>query len=247
MTREIDGITYYKDSKGAWVPSEQVKDTDKLRDQMVNTIADKLMELRTHMIRVKADILEDIAAFMETMADEYGVKLGGLKGNLSFSSYDGNIKLQYYCNDYLTFNEGIHVAKSLIDEYLADATKDASPAIRQIVQAAFNMRQGRMDVKAILKLRDIKENDPRWVKAMQIIDESKQWNSGRRSLRFYVKNKSTNGMDLVPLDFSLLLGEELEYEEDLPSDAQKAEDPADGTHKLCEVNIPDLPEGECGD
>lgn len=207
MTRTIDGETYYRNPIGGWIPESQIKDTDKLRDQMVMGIAEKLLDLRQEMIKVKADVIEDIDAFMQTMGEVYNVKLGGNKGNLQFTSYDGNVQIKYYNVDYLTFNEGIHVAKALIDEYLADVTKDSSPAIKQIVNAAFNMKQGRMDVKAILKLSEINEDDPRWLKAMQIIDQSKQWNTGKRSLRLYIRNRKTNELELCPLDFSILMGE----------------------------------------
>lgn len=206
MTLQIGDKTYYKKANGTLVPEDQVKDSDRLRDQFVLEAAEKIMDIRTQMIRVKAEILDDIEAFMQTMSESYGVKLGGEKGNLSFTSFDGRVQLKYYRNDYLTFNEGIHIAKKLIDEFLEDITKDSSRSIKQIVNSAFNLKQGRMDVKAILKLREINETDPRWVKAMQIIDESKQWNEGSRALRLYIRGK-TGEMELVPMDFTSLMGE----------------------------------------
>lgn len=212
MTKEIDGIVYYIKGDGCLVPEDQVKDTDKLRDQLVLGIAEKILDLKQEMIKVKADIVEDIDAFMQTMSEQYGVELGGDKGNLTFTSFDGRVQVKYYNNDYLTFNEGIHVAKKLIDEFLEDITKDSSRSIKQIVNSAFNLKQGRMDVKAILKLREINEDDPRWQKAMQIIDESKEWHAGSRALRLYVRSRSGH-MDLIPLDFSVLMGEAIEEDE----------------------------------
>lgn len=206
MTKEIDGKLYYKKADGTLVPEDQVKDIDKLRDQMVMGIADKMLYLKQEMIKTKADVVEDIEAFMETASEQYDVKYGGEKGNLTFTSFDGNVQIKYYSNDYLTFNEGIHVAKKLIDEFLEDITRDSSKSIKQIVNQAFNLKQGRMDVKAILKLRDINETDPRWVKAMGIIDESRQYVSGNKSLRLYLKNRQTEKMEHIPLDFSILMG-----------------------------------------
>lgn len=222
MTLQIGDKTYYKKANGTLVPEDQVKNSDRLRDQFVLEAAEKIMDIRTQMIRVKAEILDDIEAFMQTMSESYGVKLGGEKGNLSFTSFDGRVQLKYYRNDYLTFNEGIHIAKKLIDEFLEDITKDSSRSIKQIVNSAFNLKQGRMDVKAILKLREINETDPRWVKAMQIIDESKQWNEGSRALRLYIRGK-TGEMELVPMDFTSLMGEAAsDY---VPMDAEAVEVP----------------------
>ena len=206
MTKEIDGITYYRKADGSLVPEDKIKDLDKLRDQIVMGIADKVLSLKQEMIRTKADVVEDIEAFMETASEQYGVNYGGEKGNLTFTSFDGNIQIKYYSNDYLTFNEGIYVAKQLIDEFLEDITKDSSKSIKQIVNNAFNLKQGRMDVKAILKLRDINETDPRWVKAMGIIDESRQYVTGNKALRLYIRNRGTDKMEYIPLDFSVLMG-----------------------------------------
>lgn len=213
MKKEIDGVIYYRKSDGSLVPEDTVKDTDKLRDQTVYCIAEKILNMRQEMIKVKADVIEDIDAFMETMSEQYGVNLGGDKGNLTLSSYDGGIKIQYYNNEYITFNEGILIAKQLIDEYLTDATRNAPSSLKQIVESAFNMRQGKMDVKQILKLRSLNIDDSRWVKAMQIIDESKQVHSGRKSLRLYMRNRHDE-FEVIPLDFTLILGEEDPYQDE---------------------------------
>lgn len=207
MTREIDGKLYYMKGDGSLIPEDQVKDTDKLRDQFVMSLAEKMLDLKSEMIKVKAEVLDDIDAFMETMGEQYGVTMGGAKGNLTWTSYDGNVRIQYYNNDSLTFNEGIHVAKQLIDDFLNDITKDSSSTIKQIVNAAFSFKQGRMDVKAILKLREINEKDLRWQKAMSIIDESKQWIPGNKSLRLYIKNKLTGSLEPCDMDFTKLMGE----------------------------------------
>lgn len=202
MTKEIEGKTYYMRGDGTLVPEEQVKPKDRLRDQFVMDTAMKMAKLRTEMIRLKAEVVDDIDAFMEMMAEEYDVHLGGDKGNLTFSSFDGNVQIQYSQSNYTRYNEGIYIAKQLIDEFMDDITKDSSSSIRQIVEAAFSMRQGHIDPKAIARLRSINETDPRWVKAMQIIDESRMVVPGSKNLRLYVRNKISDKMELQSLDFS---------------------------------------------
>ena len=154
MIKEIDGTKYYLKSDGSLVPETQVKDIDKLRDQVVQKAAENLMDLKTRMIQEKAAVIEDILEFMDVSAEQYGVKLGGEKGNLTLTSIDGNVRLEYKNNDSITFNEQIQVAKQLIDEYLDDLTKDSNPELRTIVSAAFRLRQGRIDVKSVLRLRE---------------------------------------------------------------------------------------------
>lgn len=204
MIKDIDGTKYYLKSDGSLVPESQVKDIDKLRDQVVQDAAEKLMDLKTRMIQEKTAVVDDILEFLDVSADQYGVKLGGDKGNLTLTSIDGNIRVEYKNSDTITFNEQIQVAKQLIDEYLDELTKDSNPELKTIVSAAFRLRQGRIDVKSVLKLREYNINDERWKKAMDIIDDAKQIVSTKKCLRLYVRNKLTGAMENQPFDLSVL-------------------------------------------
>ncbi len=204
MIKDIDGTRYYLKSDGSLVPESQVKDIDKLRDQVVQDAAEKLMDLKTRMIQEKTAVVDDILEFLNVSADQYGVKLGGDKGNLTLTSIDGNIRVEYKNSDTITFNEQIQVAKQLIDEYLDELTKDSNPELKTIVSAAFRLRQGRIDVKSVLKLREYNINDERWKKAMDIIDDAKQIVSTKKCLRLYVRNKLTGAMENQPFDLSVL-------------------------------------------
>lgn len=204
MIKEIDGTKYYLKSDGSLVPETQVKDIDKLRDQVVQKAAENLMDLKTRMIQEKAAVIEDILEFMDVSAEQYGVKLGGEKGNLTLTSIDGNVRLEYKNNDSITFNEQIQVAKQLIDEYLDDLTKDSNPELRTIVSAAFRLRQGRIDVKSVLRLREYNISDERWRKAMDVIDDAKQIISTKKCLRLYIRNKLSGDMEFQPFDLSTL-------------------------------------------
>lgn len=204
MIKEIDGTKYYLKSDGSLVPETQVKDIDKLRDQVVQKAAENLMDLKTRMIQEKAAVIEDILEFMDVSAEQYGVKLGGEKGNLTLTSIDGNVRLEYKNNDSITFNEQIQVAKQLIDAYLDDLTKDSNPELRTIVSAAFRLRQGRIDVKSVLRLREYNISDERWRKAMDVIDDAKQIISTKKCLRLYIRNKLSGDMEFQPFDLSTL-------------------------------------------
>ena len=114
------------------------------------------------------------------------------------------MRLEYKNNDSITFNEQIQVAKQLIDEYLDDLTKDSNPELRTIVSAAFRLRQGRIDVKSVLRLREYNISDERWRKAMDVIDDAKQIISTKKCLRLYIRNKLSGDMEFQPFDLSTL-------------------------------------------
>lgn len=203
MTKVIDGKTYYlKD--GSYFLEDNVKPADRLRDQFVMEAAEKLLSLRQEMIKLKAEITDDMESLVDLMAEKYDVKMGGEKGNLSFSSFDGNVRIERRINERIIFTETILVAKQLIDDYLEDLTKGSSTELKQIVSSAFRLKQGQPDVKAVMKLKELNISDERWVKAMQIIDDSKQLISCSPSINLYVRSKLTDKPERQVLDFSTL-------------------------------------------
>ena len=154
------------------VPIEAVKDIDKLRDGVVLTIAERIKALESYMKEGKAKCMSDIEEFLKISAEQYGVKMGGTKGNVMLTSYDGSVQVILAQANNLVVNEGVNMAKELIDDYLADITSDASPDVRTIVNLAFKVKQGRMDVKRLMELKQCNIQDERWLKAMEIISDS---------------------------------------------------------------------------
>ena len=124
------------------------------------------------MKEIKAKCMSDIEEFVKISAEQYGVKMGGTKGNVMLTSYDGSVQVIMAQSNNLVVNEGVNAAKELIDDYLTDITSNASSDLRAIVTMAFKVKQGRMDVKRLMELRQCNIRDERWLKAMEIISDS---------------------------------------------------------------------------
>ena len=203
MKKEIDGVVFREDSRGALVPESSIKPQDILKDDLVEESAEKILALESEMRRVKSDIMESIRAYIGLIGDKYGVKLGGQKGNIQLVSLDGKTKILISISERISLNENVIAAKELIDEYLEDAIKGSSADIKQLVTSAFRVKQGSLDARSILRLRQLNIEDERWKKAMDIIADSIVIQSSESYLRLYRKN--TSGiMEYVPLDFSVI-------------------------------------------
>ena len=203
MKKEIDGVVFREDSRGALVPESSIKPQDILKDDLVEESAEKILALESEMRRVKSDIMESIRAYIGLIGDKYGVKLGGQKGNIQLVSLDGKTKILISISERISLNENVIAAKELIDEYLEDAIKGSSADIKQLVTSAFRVKQGSLDARSILRLRQLNIEDERWKKAMDIIADSIVIQSSESYLRLYKKN--TSGiMEYVPLDFSVI-------------------------------------------
>lgn len=190
--QNVNGKEYCINSAGSMVPIEAVRDIDKLRDSVVTRIAEKIKALEVYMKEVKAQCMSDIEEFLVISAEQYNVKMGGSKGNVMLTSYDGSEQIVLAQANNLVVNEGVNMAKTLIDEYLADITSEASPDLRAIVTLAFRVKQGRMDVKRLMELKQCDIRDERWLKAMEIISDSVTVASTTPCLR--LRDKTAEGV-----------------------------------------------------
>lgn len=193
---------YMIDAKGNHIRMENVKDIDKLRDQLVYGLIPEFKLARHSLVTLKKRAFEDIAAFVELAVERYGAKVGGDKGNVRLISFDGRYKIERSMNDYLSFDEGLIAAKALINECLTEWTEGSRPEIRSIVDRAFRHdRDGNVSIGAILQLRRLEINDDRWNRAMQAIGDSLQVVESKAYFRAYEKN-AAGGWDAISLDIA---------------------------------------------
>lgn len=202
MIKVIDGKVFYEDARGSLVPEEMVKPVDQLRDQLVTKIMGEIHNLKEIMTSTKAGIIEDIEAFMELAAAEYNLTIGGKKGNLTLSSFDGMYRVSLAMNDRQSFTEGIYLGKAVIDKCIEKWSDGANANLKAIIDQAFQVNQsGRMDIRRILALRKLAINDDDWRKAMEIISDSVQVETSKQYLRTHVRD-SEGKYQMVNLDLS---------------------------------------------
>ena len=125
---------YMENAQGCLVPIANIRPIDLARNELVKEKREKIKALQAEMRAVKASLLSDVDAFVQLSGERYGVKLGGVKGNVSLLSFDGKYKLT---RDYwllLTVDEGLQAAKELIDGCLRRWCKDALSELGAVVE-----------------------------------------------------------------------------------------------------------------
>lgn len=182
---------FRQDAKGRLVPEDQIKEVDKLRDEFVLSIVDRACELRDELRDFKGDVFSEIEAFVETSAQEYDVQIGGKKGNVQLTSFDGQYKVIRAIQEHITFDERLQAAKGLIDECLKEWTADARPEIATIVQDAFRVDSaGNIRTGQVLGLRRLNIQDPRWLRAMDAIADAVQVTGSKSYVRVYKRDEN---------------------------------------------------------
>lgn len=164
---------YLKDRKGRLVPIKQIDEHDIEMDAFVRKQVNKAKELQAVLRQFKQNAFDDCYAFMGLLAEKYNRKIGGQKGNVTFSTFDGSMQIRIAVQDTLTFGPELQIAKQIIDECLNDWAKDANQNLKTLITDAFEVdKEGELNTGRILSLRRIKIQDKRWEQAMDAISES---------------------------------------------------------------------------
>lgn len=170
---EVAGSPYMRDARGALVPADLVRPSDKLEDEVVRKVMSFALALSAQVARFKAHTFTDLGEFDALLAQEYGLTKGGPRGNRSYTSYDGLMRVSVRVADLIDFGPQLQTAKALMDECLNEWAADARPEIRAIVTRAFNTdKEGQINRAEIFTLLRLDIADPRWQDAMRAIREA---------------------------------------------------------------------------
>lgn len=180
---------YMRDSQRRLVPIDLVPEIDRERDALVREIVAKALEVNALVTAFKTRAFGDIQAFVDLAAEKHDKTLGGIKGNVTLGSYDGECRIIRAIDEHHTFNEQLQVAKALIDRCITRWAEGSDQKIRLLVQDAFQVdKKGRVNTKRILGLKRLKIEDPEWQNAMAAIAESLEVAGTKEYIRIYKKD-----------------------------------------------------------
>ena len=196
---------FMEDAQGRQVPVSMIKKFDLKRNDLVCSIMERAFAARERLAEFKQRVWEEIQAFVDESAKDSGAKkLGGKKGNITLTSFDGRYKLIVAVNDGILFNEKLQIAKQLIDECIGKWSKNARPELKVLVDDAFNVgKNGLVSTGKVLGLRRLNITDTTWRRAMDAITESIQVVSSKTYMRFYERQKDESYKQ-IPLDVASL-------------------------------------------
>jgi len=174
------------DAKGRFCPIDTIRPQDKLEHQMVNKICDFAEDLSDQITRFKVHTFDDVGALVDLLREQYSVKKGGNKGNMTFTSFDGLLRVKIQIQDHMEFGPELKIAKDLIDECITDWATGSKAEIQALVNHAFNVdKPGQVNREALFSLRRIDIDDERWKQAVQAINDSIRITGSKSYVRIY--------------------------------------------------------------
>lgn len=196
---------YMKDAKGRLVAKSMVKDIDLARDEFVRECIMKSKAVQAAMAEFKRSMHADFNAFLEMSAERYGVDLGGRKGNVTLTTFDGTQRIQIQVSDCIDFTEGLQAAKVLVDECVKEWTADARAEIKTLIDGAFDTdKQGKINTQRVLALRSLKIDHPKWLRAMEALSDSITVVGSRSYIRLYERPTPDDEYQHIHLDIAKL-------------------------------------------
>lgn len=199
----IDGVEHMIAQDGAKVPLKAVKPQHVMEDELVRCELGHAIALSDQIARFRAHSNDNLGAFVALLAEQYGAKKGGKKGNKTFMSYDGLMKITVQIADHIAFGPELQIAKTLVDECLTEWASGAGVELKAVIARAFNTdKEGQINRGALYSLLRLDIDDERWQEAMRAIRDAMRVVGSKSYLRFYQRSDSDAPFKPVTIDLA---------------------------------------------
>lgn len=195
---------YRKNALGDLVPESRIKPIDLIRDELVRKVVANARIEQQQLASFKLQTMNEVEDFVDLSAEEYDVKYGGAKGNVTLTSFDGKYRIVRAKGEHRVFDERMQAGKAKLDEIINRRSEGADELIKALVERAFRVnKQGNIDVNQVLGLRSINEDDPEWTAAIDAMADSIQVVGTSSYLRVYERQED-GAYKQISLDISKL-------------------------------------------
>ncbi len=189
---------------GDVVPLKYVPKYDRAKDAVVKRIQARFVKARKELEKLVVESLNDIDTLKVYQEDG---AMGGVKGNVSLTSFDGMVMVQIQQNYCIRLDERVIKAKELMFEYakrLAGKVEgNDGAALLEIIKGAFEANKaGALPYAKVLGLLKLNINAAEWVEAKTLLTESIKPEKGKRYLRCFVKPDRQHDGQMIRLDIA---------------------------------------------
>ena len=193
---------YRADAKGRLVPDRMVGDAARLEDATVRTIAAYALDLHRQVHRFVGHCYDDLAAMDDLLAEKYGLRRrGGARGNRTYASYDGTLRVVVQVQDRIQFGSELQIARDLVQECIAEWGEGARDEIRVLAGHAFDTdKGGNVSREKVFALRRLDIDDDRWRVAQAAITDAIRVVGSKTYIRFYARPSPEDGWTGITID-----------------------------------------------
>jgi len=190
-------------SVGALVPIDVIKAEHLLEDELVKKLTARAKVLNAMLAEFADETLAEVAALRDLISEQYGVKKGGAKGNVTLTSYDGKLQVQVAVGESISFGPELAAAKELIDGCVLRWSEGSNANTQALIQHAFQTNKaGKIDTGRVLGLRQLDISDPEWKQAMEAISNAVRVTGSKTYTRFYDRDPIKDTLTPISLNIA---------------------------------------------
>lgn len=195
---------HWKNKQSQFVHPDLVPADKKLEDELVERLIKRAKETQGVLVSFKKEAFDDCYGFVDLLLQEYKMdRLAGSDlGSVTLKSFDGSKEVQIQIAKQITFDAKLSLAKEKIDEFLLEITENSGAEIQTLIMRAFEVKNGKVDAKQIMSLKSYDIKHPKWLEAMQIIDDAIEVVGTKSYIRFKEREGIDEKMTTIVLDFA---------------------------------------------
>lgn len=204
-TEDHNGVAYVSKGKGELIALSAIKPEHIEEDELVRRLTDKAVKINETLAKFRGEVFDEVVAYRDLLAEKYGVKRRGSKGNITLTTVDTSLRLTIQVSDTLAFGPELEIAKEIIDGCIRRWAEGSNDNIRALIDQAFQVdKAGKLNTDRILALRRLKivDDTGEWEKAMTVISDAVRIMSSKEHARFYAVDKNTGVQDRIALDLA---------------------------------------------
>ena len=192
---------YQRNHRGDLVHERNISAADLDQDGTVARIHQFGRALSAQMARYREHTLGDIMELRERVIGRYNGKLGGGKGNITLTSFDGCRRVILSQAEHVEVGPEIEAAQALVDECLDEWAERSHLKLRALVTQAFRpaSSDGRLSVSRLLGLRRVEIDDDRWRRAQLAIADALRPRTRSEYVRLYRRATPDKPWEQIPL------------------------------------------------
>lgn len=200
---DLQGVEFIGTADGGLLPVSAVKPQHLLEDDLVRGEIGHAWALSEQLNRFLGHFVENLTAYEQLVAEKYGAKVGGKKGNKTLMSYDGLFKITVQVADNVVFGPELQIAKTLVDDCLTDWSAGAGDELKAVIARAFNTdKEGQINRAALYSLLRLEIADIRWQNAMQAIRDAMRVVGSKSYVRFYHRPAADAQWQAITIDLA---------------------------------------------
>ncbi len=182
------------------------KEYEEERDDMIEELIKKAQIINELLKEFKTECFVKIQGFKQK-AEEYGEIRKTSKGGYGLRNKRGNYMVKYERNMVNEFDERADMGLELIGEFLKDKVKKRDQQMYMLVSKLLTRNKaGDLNVSRVIQLIDLRNefDDERWLKGIQLLEESYRDRQVSYGISFYEKNEITGKDEQLLLNFTAI-------------------------------------------